>query len=90
MEAQFLLQQRSDVVLCSVTGDDHDNDAAFDGPDLDEDGLGCFGFCREMNDSCIIPVYDSCITGGWCREYQVLPDRTHPTMMMDSSNGDDE
>lgn len=44
VEAQFLLQQRSDTVLCNVTG-------------------------------------------GWCREYQVLPDRTHPTMMMDSSNG---
>lgn len=44
IEAQFMLQQRFDVVLCSVTG-------------------------------------------GWCREYQVLPDRTHPTMMMDSSNG---
>ena len=38
-------------MLCSVTGDVHYDDAAFDGPDLDEDGLGCFGFCREMNDS---------------------------------------
>ena len=85
-----MLQQRSDTVLCSVTGDDRGlsgHCAASDGRTLDD--VHVFAVKNDCDAGFIVCgwIYHFFV-GGWCREYQVLPDRTHPTMMMDSSNRD--
>ena len=74
-----MLQQRFDVVLCSVTGN-----GALAGGDVMVVMITRPLFAGET----FFP-YQLFFAGGWCREYQVLPDRTHPTMMMDSSNGNE-